>query len=159
MTMASALPFWRILLVEDSLADICLLRLALKDAGPNFELTVLHDGAEALAFVRGQGKYADTPRPDLVVLDQMLPKHDGTEVMQAIRSSERMKRIPVVLMTSVAPLRHSATNDTRGIDHQIIKPLNLQEYLNIGVVLRDILLETRSQRVSGAVGASGAVGV
>src|SRR5581483_9006748 len=66
---------WRILLVEDNLADICLFRLALNEAGLQFDLTALHDGAEALAFVRREGKYFEAPRPDLVVLDLRLPMH------------------------------------------------------------------------------------
>src|ERR1041384_7977148 len=91
---------WHILVVEDNLADVSLLRLALKDAGVDFDLTALQDGAEALAFVRRQGKYADAPRPDLAILDLSIPKHSGGEVLQAIRSTEELRTLPAVIWTS-----------------------------------------------------------
>ena len=69
--MNTTLPPWRILLVEDNLGDICLLRLALKEAALNCELTVLNDGGEGLAFVRREGKYAGVCRPDMAVIDQV----------------------------------------------------------------------------------------
>lgn len=137
----------RILLVEDNLADICLLRLALKDAGLDVELTVLHDGAEALAFVKRQGKYANAARPDLVVLDFNLPKNSGSEVLAALRSSEHMRNVPAVVMTSIASPHDLARAQVLGIECQLVKPLDFKEFLRIGIVLRDIVL--KFQRSSG----------
>src|ERR1700722_950128 len=78
----------RILLVEDNDADVYLFRKALETAGLQFELTVMRDGAEALAFVRRQGKYSASSVPSLVVLDLNLPKDGGIQVLRAIRERE-----------------------------------------------------------------------
>src|SRR5947207_11161569 len=77
-------PF-RILLVEDNDADVYLLRKALENAALNFELIVIDDGAEALAYARSEGKYSGAARPDAAVLDMNLPKSEGTEVLEALR--------------------------------------------------------------------------
>src|ERR1700683_3975102 len=98
----SSESLWRILLVEDNPADVHLWRLALKESGLNFELSVLLDGAEGLTFVRRQGKYSSAPRPDIAILDHMLPGNDGIEILAAIRSSQHLRSIPVVLITSFA---------------------------------------------------------
>lgn len=145
--MTNEWPPSRILLVEDNLADICLLRLALKDAGLDFELTVLHDGAEALAFVKREGKYVDASRPDLVVLDFKIPKSSGSEVLAAIRSSEDMQNVPAVVMTSLASPHDLAKVEVLGIECQLVKPCDFKEFLKIGVVLRDIVLKFRQGSV------------
>src|ERR1700722_19735145 len=75
----------RILLVEDNEGDIYFFRKALETADFQFELTVMQDGAEALAFVRREGKYAASPVPNLVVLDLNLPKDGGFQVLKATR--------------------------------------------------------------------------
>jgi chemotaxis family two-component system response regulator Rcp1 len=149
--MAVTSPQWRILLVEDSPGDVLLMRMALKEAKLDAELTVLNDGAEALAFVRREGKYASAPKPDLIVLDKMLPKAGGAEILADIRSSEHFRNVSVVLMTSVA-MSHAPRHDLWETDHQIVKPLSLQEYLNIGTVLKNILQQSKSSGTSRAVG-------
>ena len=73
----------RILLVEDNPGDVELLRLALKTAGFECDLTVLDDGGEAIAMVKGQGKYADVAPPDLAILDLNVPKNDGIEIIES----------------------------------------------------------------------------
>src|SRR5215471_4441512 len=92
-------PF-RILLVEDNAADTWLLRKALQNAALNFELIQIEDGAEALAFVRGEGEYAGSVTPDLAVVDLNLPKNDGVEVLEALRKSKSFSNVPVVIVTS-----------------------------------------------------------
>ena len=143
--MTTELPLSHILLIEDNLADICLMRLALKEAGLDFLLTVLHDGGDALAFVQRQGKFANASRPDLVVLDFKLPKLSGIEVLTAIRSSEHMSDVPAVMMTSMASPHDAAKAQALGIECQIVKPCDYKEFLKIGVVLRDIVLKSRQR--------------
>jgi len=75
--------------VEDNDADVYLFRKALEGAGVNFELTVIEDGAEALAFVEGEG-----PVPHLAVLDLNLRKRDGAQVLEVIRASRRFASTP-----------------------------------------------------------------
>jgi len=137
--MNTTLPPWRILLVEDNLGDICLLRLALKEAALNCGLTVLNDGGEGPAFVRRAGKYAGVCRPDMAVIDQVLPKFSGVDVLEAIRHSDDLARIPVAILTSLEAHCYHRKSYSPDIDFHITKPLNLEEFLHIGVVLRDIL--------------------
>jgi CheY-like chemotaxis protein len=81
----------RILLVEDNTADVYLFRKALAAAGLNFELTVIEDGGSGMAFVRGEGEYADIPVPDLAVIDLSLPKNDGIQILEAFRATDRWR--------------------------------------------------------------------
>ena len=140
--MPNELRPWQILLVEDNLADICLMRLALNEAGLKFELTALHDGREALGFVKRQGRYVDASRPDLVVLDLMLPMYSGAEILAAMRSSSHLRDVPAVIMTSVAAPHDLVKAEALGIERQILKPCDFKEFLKIGDTIRDVLLRS-----------------
>ena len=91
-----------VLLVEDSPGDVRLTREAFKDAKVHINLQVASDGAEAMDFLNREGKYADAPRPDLILLDLNLPKKDGREVLEEIKESPALKSIPVVILTTSA---------------------------------------------------------
>jgi len=135
----------RILLVEDNTADVYLFRKALTSAGLNFELTVIEDGAAAIAFVLGEGKHAGSPVPHLAVLDLSLPKNDGIQVLEAIRATERFANMPVVV-TSSSPsppgrLKEKQLQPAR----YIIKPPDLEDFLRIGVTLKEMLLQKPSR--------------
>lgn len=132
---------FHILLVEDNDADVYLMRHALQDAGLDVELTVIEDGAEALAFVRQEGKYAGSPIPDIAILDLNLPKVGGAVVLQAMRQSEAMSAVPVAIMTSSATPREQAETAELGISRFITKPPDLEGFLQVGQVLKEILLE------------------
>jgi len=88
-----------ILLVEDNPADVRLVREALKESKILNNLIVVEDGVEAMDFLRKKGKYASSVRPDLILLDLNLPKKNGREVLAEVKSDEKLKRIPVVIMT------------------------------------------------------------
>ena len=88
-----------ILLVEDNPADVRLMQEGLKDAKLYNSISVVYDGVEALAFLRKEGSYASTPRPDLILLDLNLPRKDGREVLQEIKSDKQLRQIPVVILT------------------------------------------------------------
>jgi chemotaxis family two-component system response regulator Rcp1 len=88
-----------ILLVEDSAADVRLTIEALKDAKVRNRLNVVDDGVKALEYLQKKGEYADATRPDLILLDLNLPKKGGREVLEEIKQDEKLKRIPVVILT------------------------------------------------------------
>ncbi len=88
-----------VLLVEDSPTDVLITQEALKEAKLLTELHVVEDGVEAIAFLRKEGQYAGAPRPDLIILDLNLPRKDGREVLADIKNDEKLKVIPVVVMT------------------------------------------------------------
>jgi two-component system response regulator len=89
-----------ILLIEDSLADIELTKLGLRDGKIANHLSVLRNGDEAMAFLRREGCFAEAPRPDLILLDLNLPGKDGREVLAEIKADEQLRRIPVVILTT-----------------------------------------------------------
>src|SRR5271154_274439 len=92
--------FVEVLLVEDSPGDVRLTREAFRDVGMPIHLHVAIDGTEAMAFLNHEGSYADSPRPDLILLDLNLPKMDGREVLARIKGDESLKTIPTVILTT-----------------------------------------------------------
>jgi len=94
-----------ILLVEDCADEADLMIEALKEGSFDNRVTVVEDGEQAMAYVRGQGRYADQPRPDLILLDLHLPRMNGFEVLAEMKNDGLLRRIPVVIMTS-------STNET-----------------------------------------------
>ena len=89
-----------ILLVEDSPTDVLITREALESAKVINNLQVAEDGVEALAILRRQGRYAQTARPDLILLDLNLPRKNGQEVLQEVKNDPNLKMIPVVVLTT-----------------------------------------------------------
>jgi two-component system, chemotaxis family, response regulator Rcp1 len=89
-----------VLLVEDSPGDVRLTQEAFRDANKEIRLHVASDGVEAMAFLRQQGDYAHSPRPDLILLDLNLPKMDGREVLVHIKEDASLKLIPTVILTT-----------------------------------------------------------
>ncbi len=89
-----------IFLVEDNKADIRLIEEALKNSSIFYELVTVRNGVDAMSYLRREGGYADALRPDLIVLDLNLPKKDGREVLEEIKSDNQLKRIPVIILTT-----------------------------------------------------------
>jgi chemotaxis family two-component system response regulator Rcp1 len=132
----------RILIIEDNPADVELLRRALASAQLDCELMLLEDGAQALAFLRRLEAGTDERSPDLTVLDLNLPKNDGVEVLQAMRASRAFAAAPVAVLSSSASARERSRIEQFGIGRYITKPADLDEFLNIGFILKELLLES-----------------
>lgn len=131
---------WRILLVEDNSADVFLLRKALQLAELDFDLVVIEDGAEALRFIRAEGIHAGRAVPHLAVLDLNLPKNEGTEVLATLRQTAAFADVPVVITSSSSlPSDRSKTEQYR-VERYITKPPDLARFLEIGVILKEVLL-------------------
>ena len=90
----------QILLIEDNPGDVRLTQEAFKESKNNIELEVVTDGIEAIKFLRREGAYAEKSIPDLILLDLNLPKWDGREVLETIKTDDQLKRIPVVVLTT-----------------------------------------------------------
>ncbi len=120
-----------ILLVEDSPSDTELTIEALTEARVRNRLNVVEDGVEAMAFLRRQGRYADKPRPDLIMLDLNLPRKDGREVLAELKADEDLKAIPVVVLTT-----SHAEQDVLRAYHlhancYITKPVDFEQFLSV----------------------------
>lgn len=128
-----------IFLAEDNPADVYLLREALAAAsGSEVTLIVAHDGEEALDFVQQRGAFLEPVEPDLIILDLNLPKNDGSEVLRSVRTSERLRKVPVVILTSSDSPRDRANAEKLGADAYITKPSDLDAFLALGAHLRGL---------------------
>ncbi len=120
-----------ILLVEDNPGDVRLTQEALNDGKVRNNMHVVEDGVEAVAFLRREGKYADAPRPDLILLDLNLPKKDGREVLAEIKTDEDLKRIPVVVLTTSKAEQDIFRAYDRHANCYITKPVDLDQFIKI----------------------------
>jgi two-component system, response regulator len=128
MTLADELE---ILLVEDNIHDAELTIRALKRRNLANNLVHVQDGAEALDFLFGQGAYAHRDigqHPKVVLLDLKLPKVDGLEVLRAIKSDPRTKRIPIVVMTSSQEQRDVVESYQLGVNSYVVKPVDFNNF-------------------------------
>lgn len=120
-----------ILIVEDNPNDAELAILALKEENLANNLIWLKDGAQALDFIFAEGEYAGRDmekRPKLILLDLKMPKIGGIEVLKRIRSDERTKNIPVVVMTSSKEEKDVIATYNLGVNSYIVKPVNFDQF-------------------------------
>lgn len=129
-----------VLLVEDNPGDVRLTREALKEAKVKNDLHVVYDGVEALAFLRHEGKYKDSPRPDLILLDLNLPKKTGHEVLKEIKSDDNLKRIPIVVLTVSKDEEDVMKSYNLHANCFITKPVDLNQFLNVVKAIEDFWL-------------------
>ena len=129
-----------ILLVEDSPSDADLTEEALSDGKVLNQLHWVADGVEALAFLRRQGKYADVPRPDLILLDLNLPKKDGREVLAEIKADASLKLIPVVVLTTSAAERDILKTYELNANCYVTKPIDLEQFISVVKLIEEFWL-------------------
>src|ERR1022692_2792481 len=122
---------YSILVIEDNRSDVFLLERALNRQHINFQLTHLHDGGEALAFVRKEGSYTNSPRPDLILVDLNLPKVDGEEIIRQIRCAKHLDGVPACVWTSSESVLDRASLNRLGANEFIFKPSGLEQFMQI----------------------------
>jgi chemotaxis family two-component system response regulator Rcp1 len=120
-----------ILLVEDTPGDVRLTKEALKDAKVLNTLHVVEDGVEAMDFLRQRGKYADAPRPDMILLDLNLPRKDGREVLAEIKADENLMRVPVVVLTTSEAEEDILRSYELHANAYVKKPVDLDQFLGV----------------------------
>lgn len=130
-----------VLLVEDDLEDAGLAFEALKQGEVPCRISLVRDGEEALEFLRRLGKYARTPRPDIILLDIQLPKLDGRGVLAAVKKDNDLKAIPVVVMTVSAAHKQILEEEGLRVESYLTKPFDLQQFLSVVKSLRRFLLD------------------
>lgn len=129
-----------ILLIEDNAGDARLAREALRDAKVRNNLSWVSDGVEALAFLRREGKYAQAPRPDLILLDLNLPRKDGREVLTEIKADDKLKRIPVVILTTSQAEEDIVRAYHLNANCYISKPVDLDQFMKVVKTIEDFWL-------------------
>lgn len=120
-----------ILLIEDSPADVRLTREALKDARVSNHVSVAVDGVDALDLLFRRGKHASAPFPDLILLDLNLPRKDGLQVLQEIKQNDRLRQIPVVVLTTSHADQDILRSYQLSANAYVSKPVDLEQFLEV----------------------------
>ena len=129
-----------ILLAEDNPADVRMTMEALREGKVLHRVHAVEDGVEALAFLRREGKYADAPRPDVILLDLNMPRKDGREVLEEIKSDSELKAIPVVVMTSSEAEQDILEAYQLHANCYVTKPVGLEEFMKVVQSVNDFWL-------------------
>jgi CheY-like chemotaxis protein len=129
-----------ILLIEDNFTDAALTIRALERVQVRHRLTLVRDGAEALEFLRRQGRFARAPRPDLILLDLNLPRIDGRELLSDLKSDDDLSSIPVVIMTGSEDYEDELRSQRLNVEGYVTKPVDMPKFLSIVKELKDYWL-------------------
>ncbi|PZO38315.1 MAG: two-component system response regulator [Pseudanabaena frigida] len=122
----------QILLIEDDPNDVELIQIALDSYNFANQIAVVSDGEQAIHYLFGRdGQPPTHPLPRLVLLDLKLPKIDGIQVLETIRSSPRTRHLVVVVMTSSAENRDLKSCYDLGVNSYIVKPLDFQQFVEM----------------------------
>ena len=121
----------RVLLAEDSAKDVELTLEALEEHHLANEVVVTRDGAEAWDYLSRSGKFAGRPagNPAVVLLDLKMPKMDGLEVLRAMRADERLRSVPVVMLTSSCEERDVLESYALGVNAYVVKPVAFADFI------------------------------
>lgn len=123
-----------ILLIEDSPDDALLVQRAFRKSGGEARIRVLDNGEKALAYLAGEGDYADRvrfPLPDLMLLDLKLPRLSGFEVLEWLRGQPGLKRLPVVILTGSREAADVDRAADLGANSYLVKPVGFEALLNL----------------------------
>ena len=118
-----------IVLVEDSAGDVRLIEEAFKENKFLNNLHVAKDGVEAMKFLHKEGKYADAVNPDLILLDLNLPKKDGREVLEEVKVDPKLKRIPVIILTTSKAEEDIFKTYDLHANCYITKPIDMDQFI------------------------------
>ena len=123
----------QILLVEDSVQDAELTRRALRRHNVANDVAWVRDGVEALDYLFCEGSYAerDSGLPKLVLLDMKMPRMDGLQVLERLKSDARTKAIPVVMLTSSREERDLVQSYSLGVNSYIVKPVDFEQFADV----------------------------
>ena len=120
-----------VLLVEDDPGDVLMTQEAFEEHKVHNRLTVVSDGAAALAYLRREGAFADAVRPDLILLDLNLPRRDGREVLAEIKKDEDLGRIPVVVLTTSSADQDILRSYQLHANAYVTKPVDFERFIAV----------------------------
>lgn len=130
-----------ILLVEDNPGDVRLTQEALRDAKVRNHMMVASDGVEAMAYLRQEGQYAGSTRPDMILLDLNLPRMNGFEVLDAIKEDTDLKRIPVIILTTSQAEQDIIRSYDLYANAYVTKPMDLEQFIRVIKAIEGFWLE------------------
>ena len=130
-----------ILLAEDNPGDVKLTRKALEKGRLANNLHVVNDGVETMQFLLGEGEYEGRPRPDLVLLDLNMPRKDGREVLEEIKEHRKLKRIPVVVLTSSEAEEDVLRSYDLHANAYLTKPVDFDGFIDVVGTLEEFWLQ------------------
>lgn len=139
MTVLAGTRSYSILVVEENASDVFLLERALARQEIAFQLTHLRYAAQALAFVRRGAPYANSPRPDLILVDVSHARIDGECVIREVRNARHLDGVPVCAWFSAESLRDGESCERLRVDRLILKPSGLDQFMQIGKTVKDLL--------------------
>jgi len=120
-----------VLLVEDNPGDVRLTKEAFKEGEMSINLHVVADGVEATEFLTKKGEYADAPSPDLILLDLNMPRKSGREVLEEIKDDEKLRRIPVVVLTTSKAEEDIIGSYDLHANCFITKPVDMDQFIEV----------------------------
>jgi two-component system, chemotaxis family, response regulator Rcp1 len=132
----------QILLIEDNPGDIRLTQEAFKESSVSIVLNVATDGVEGINYLKKNPPYTDAITPDLILLDLNLPKRDGREVLQEVKSDEFLRRIPVVILTTSTAEQDIQKAYSLHVNSYINKPVDFDKFFEIIQRIEDFWLST-----------------
>lgn len=121
----------QILLVEDNRGDVLLTKRAFKESKLSNELMVAMSGEQALEMIRKQGEYSDFETPDIVLLDLNLPQISGQDVLKAIKDDDKLRNIPVIVLSSSRADQDVVKSYNLHANGYIIKPINIDKFKDV----------------------------
>jgi|ERR1043165_815444 two-component system response regulator len=121
----------RVLLVEDNPGDIRLTQEALKESKMDIHLDVTSDGEQAVDFLMKRGKFVDSVRPHIILLDLNLPKKNGIEVLKEIKGHESLKKIPVIVLTTSDADHDISKAYSLHCNCYILKPVDFDDFAKV----------------------------
>ena len=140
MTIFESIMAVDILIVDDNRADIRLVQEIFKKGKMIVNLHAVLDGVEAMEYLRKEGKYKDVRLPDLILLDLNMPRKDGREVLEEIKSDELLKAIPVIVMTISKTEEDILRSYNLHANAYIVKPIELGQFMNTVKSIEDFWL-------------------
>lgn len=129
-----------ILLVEDDPEQAEWTQQALREGRVRNRVHWVSDGEEAMTFLHRQGPYSAAPRPDLILLDHMMPRKTGLEVLAEIKEDARLRRIPVIMMTGTDNEKHVLQAYDLHVNCYVKKPIDVDEFLDAVRSIEDFWL-------------------
>lgn len=134
----------QVLVVEDDPGDVELIRSAFAEHSIASTLHHVGDGADALAYLRRQGRFASAPRPDLILLDLNMPRVDGRQVLDAVKADDDLKSIPTIVFTTSSSTADVVFSYAAHANAFVTKPNDWSDYERVVIAIRNFFGHTAS---------------